>query len=185
MSKTANPIEVRYEVVSRPTLENKGLTKVTLHQLLSKDVRTTLEGTTPVVMGEITKERGSPVIMAYVYAEDGDDSNKTLVEGDSPFETRSKAGHAIQRAFYASEREEKAATKVQAKIDRETEMAEKKAAREVVKAQKATDKVEAAKVAAAAKQVKADEKAAATQAKAAQAKAEAAKTETAPETSGE
>lgn len=145
--------KVTFDVVSRPTKEAVGVTNV---NNVTFDENGAVAET--ILIGTVTTARGSGTYQATL----NKDGNATALDGD--FTSRSKAGHAIQRAYFADVRAAKEAARAakaeadaqaraEAKLAREKARAEKAAAREQEKAEKAAAKAaaKAAKEAAAAK----------------------------------
>lgn len=144
--------KVTFDVVSRPTKEAVGVTNV---NNVTFDENGAVAET--ILIGTVTTARGAGTYQATL----NKDGNSTSLDGD--FTSRSKAGHAIQREFFADVREAKAAAraakaeadakaKAEAKAEREKVRAEKAQAREQEKAEKAAARAaaKAAKEAAAA-----------------------------------
>ena len=110
--------KILFNVISRPSKEKAGRTDVVN--------RITSDGSaTEAVIGTLTKVRGAVGYEAFVVRSDND-----RVKLDGTFATRSQGGHAVQRAFYADERN----AKVVARKLREDEAEAKKAARIAAKA---------------------------------------------------
>lgn len=176
--------KVTFDVVSRPTNEAVGVTNV-------NNVTFDSEGavTETVLIGTVTTARGTGTYQATV----NKDGNATSLDGD--FTSRSQAGHAIQREFFAdvraeaeqaralkaeraaAERDAKAVARAKAKAEKAAAKAEADALKAAEKEAKAVARAEAK---AAREAAKAEKAKAAAEAKAAKAAAKAAEvTETA------
>jgi hypothetical protein len=155
--------KVTFDVVSRPTKDVAGVT--TVSNVTFDDKGAVAE---TVQIGTLTTARGTGVYNAVV------NKDGSAVALDGTFTSRSQAGHAIQRAYFADER----AAREAARADKAEQAAADKAAaaeaRAAAKAEKAAAKAEADKAKAAEKAAKAEARAAAKAEKAA-AKAEADK----------
>lgn len=116
--------KILFTVKSRPSNAKPGRTNVVN--------RITVDGVaTDTIIGKLRKARGSDgALTAFVLNTDG---SRTQLDGT--FSTRSGAGHAVQRAFYADERAAKVAA-------RET-VAKAKAAAAAKRAQAKADKAAA------------------------------------------
>jgi len=115
--------KVLFTVTSKPSKSNPGRQTV-INRVTDKD------GTvTDVVMGKLRKPRGTDVGYTAVVVLDG---VKTVV-GEN-YATRSQAGHAVFRAFYAEARAAKAAKRAEKAADAE-KTREARAAKRVEKAE--------------------------------------------------
>ncbi len=114
--------KILFTVKSRPTKEDAGRTDV-VNTIFEKDGKTVISST---VIGKLRKVRGSEY-SAFVL-----DATATggRIELEGTFKTRSQAGHAVQRAYFADARAEKASKRAAAI----KAIADKKAAKVAAKA---------------------------------------------------
>lgn len=89
--------KVLFELVRRPTNEEAGITSVKLGQ---RD-NDTDEFDASTTMGEIHRTRGSNEFKAFAHIDGADELTEIGV-----FPTRSKAGHAVERSYLLTERQE-------------------------------------------------------------------------------
>lgn len=106
-----------FTVKSHPKKDSLGVTVVSDLHFLENDVEQT------VLMGELTKKRGEDGYRALVLVE------KELVKIPGLFSTRSKAGHAVRKAFEKDIRSTKTATKRTVRIVSEQDKRDKRNAR--------------------------------------------------------
>ena len=119
--------KILFTVKSRPSKENAGRTNV-VNTIFDKDGTTVVSST---IIGKLRKVRGADGYSAFVL-----DATATggRVELEGTFKTRSQAGHAVQRAYFAEDRAAKDAKRAAAV----KAIADKKAAKVAAKAATAT-----------------------------------------------
>lgn len=119
--------KILFTVKSRPSKKTVGRTDV-INTVFEKDGETVISST---VIGKLRKVRGEAGYSAFVLDTTAAGGR---VELEGTFVTRSKAGHAVQRAHFADARAEKVAKRaeaVQAKLDAKAAKVAAKAAAKV------------------------------------------------------
>ena len=114
--------KILFTVKSRPSKKTVGRTDV-INTIFDKDGETVKSST---VIGKLRKVRGVAGYSAFVLAADAPGGR---VELEGTFGTRSKAGHAVQRAYFADARAEKVAKRTAAVTDKADAKATKVAAK--------------------------------------------------------
>ena len=120
--------KILFTVKSRPSKDKPGRTDV-INQTYAKD-----GASTDTVIGKLRKVRGAAGYTAFVLDETAAGKR---VELEGEFKTRSKAGHAVQRAYFADARAEKLAKRTadtKAKADAKAAKVAAKAAEVTAKA---------------------------------------------------
>jgi hypothetical protein len=159
--------KVTFDVVSRPTKDVAGVT--TVSNVTFDDKGAVAE---TVQIGTLTTARGTGVYNAVV----NKDGVPPAMRSAGTFTSRSQAGHAIQRAYFADERAAREAARADKAEQASADKASAAEARAAAKAEKAAAKAEADKAKAAEKAAKAEARAAAKAEKAAAKAAKAAET---------
>ena len=121
------PQKITFGLKTRPSAKSVGRTDV-INTITDKEGAVVSTET----IGKIQKTRGVDALVASVMNADG---SRTQLDGT--FTSRSQAGHAVQRAFYAEAKAEKAAAKAAEKAANAKAVAARKAARAKAKADKA------------------------------------------------
>lgn len=124
--------KILFTVKSRPSKDKPGRTDV-VNTIFEKDGKTV---TSSAVIGKLRKVRGAEGYSAFVIDTTAAGGR---VELEGTFKTRSKAGHAVQRAYFADARAEKLAKRVEA----DKVKADAKAAKAAAKITAAAEKVAA------------------------------------------
>ncbi len=119
--------KILFTVKSRPSKENAGRTDV-INTIFEKDGKTVTSST---IIGKLRKVRGADGYSAFSLDTTAPGGR---VELEGEFKTRSKAGHAVQRAYFAEDRAAKDAKRAAAV----KAAADKKAAKVAAKAATAT-----------------------------------------------